>query len=73
MLVIPTTEPKHGEAAFCRYAAQLWNRLPDHIKGAPTVSYLDFKLQLFSETFRELMESTLLYYLFIFDPLCSFS
>ena len=38
LLVILTVRTEHGEAAFSCYAAQLWNQLPDDIKGAPTVA-----------------------------------
>ena len=38
LLVIPTVKTKHGEASLSCYAAQLWNQLPDDIKGAPTVA-----------------------------------
>ena len=53
MLVIPTVRTKHSETAFSCYAAQLWNQLPDDIKGAPTVASFKsrFKTQPFSDAF----------------------
>ena len=53
LLVIPTVKTKHGEASLSCYAAQLWNQLPDDIKGAPTVASFKSRLktQLFSDAF----------------------
>ena len=44
-MVIPTVKTKNGEAAFNCYTAQLWNQLPDDIKGAPTVARFKSRLK----------------------------
>jgi hypothetical protein len=44
VLCIPYTRTKQGEAAFSYYAVQIWNKLPDHVKNAPTIA--NFKTQL---------------------------
>ena len=63
LLVVPAVRTKHGEAAFSWYAAQLWNQLPDDIKGAPIVVSFKARLntQLFSDAFGELTKYTLLF------------
>ena len=45
LLVVPTmNRKKHGEAAFCCYGPKIWNRLPPHLRLAPSVE--SFKAQL---------------------------
>ena len=44
VLCIPYTRTKQGEAAFSYHAVQIWNKLPDHVKNAPTIA--NFKTQL---------------------------
>ena len=43
-IVEPRVQTKHGEAAFSRYAAQNWNKLPAELKSAPTVDIFKSKL-----------------------------
>ena len=53
LFVIPTVRTEHGEAAFSCYAAQLWNKHPDDIIGAPTVASVKSRLktQIVSDAF----------------------
>ena len=38
---------RHGEAAFSRYAAHNWNKLPAELKSAPTVGTFKSQLKTF--------------------------
>ena len=44
-IVEPRVQTKHGEAAFSRYAAQNWNKLPAELKSAPTVNIFKSRLK----------------------------
>ena len=57
----PRVQTKHGEAAFSRYAAQNWNKLPAELKSAPTVDIFKSRLKHFSSPVLmiELVQSTL--------------
>ena len=51
LLVIPKVKTKCGEAAFSLYAAELWNKLPDDVKKAPTID--SFKSILITKLFSD--------------------
>uniref|UniRef100_A0A3B3DKG4 Reverse transcriptase domain-containing protein n=1 Tax=Oryzias melastigma TaxID=30732 RepID=A0A3B3DKG4_ORYME len=53
LLSVPRVRTKHGEAAFSFYAPQIWNRLPENIRSAETLSVFKSRLKthLFSVAF----------------------
>ena len=50
LLIVPRTKSKHGEAAFSHYASHNWNKLPEHIRSAPTLPIFKSKLKTFMFT-----------------------
>ncbi|KAF7657082.1 hypothetical protein LDENG_00031860, partial [Lucifuga dentata] len=54
LLSVPRFRTKHGEAAFSFSAPQLWNKLPQDLRSAPTVTAFKTKLKtlLFSTSFN---------------------
>ena len=50
LLTVPRTKTKHGEAAFCYYATQSWNKLPEDLRSAPTLPVFKTKLKTFMFT-----------------------
>uniref|UniRef100_A0A3B3B5V6 Reverse transcriptase domain-containing protein n=1 Tax=Oryzias melastigma TaxID=30732 RepID=A0A3B3B5V6_ORYME len=53
LLSVPRVRTKHGEAAFSFYAPQIWNRLPENLRSAETLSVFKSRLKthLFSAAF----------------------
>ncbi|KAF7648679.1 hypothetical protein LDENG_00153240 [Lucifuga dentata] len=45
LLSVPRVRTKHGEAAFSFSAPQLWNKLPEDLRSAPTVNYFKTRLK----------------------------
>ena len=60
-IVEPRVQTKHGEAAFSRYAAQNWNKLPAELKSAPTVNIFKSIMLLYY---------SILFFLFLFFCSC---
>ncbi|KAF7668705.1 hypothetical protein LDENG_00294700, partial [Lucifuga dentata] len=54
LLSVPRVRTKHDEAAFSFSAPQLWNRLPEDLRSAPTVNSFKTRLKtfLFSAAFN---------------------
>ncbi|KAF7667413.1 hypothetical protein LDENG_00061870 [Lucifuga dentata] len=48
LLSVPRVRTKHGEAAFSFSAPQLWNKLPEDLRSAPTVTRIKNQDQNFS-------------------------
>ena len=45
LLIVPRTNTKHGEAAFCHYATHSWNKLPEDLRSAPTLPVFKTRLK----------------------------
>ena len=45
LLSVPRVRTKHAEAAFSYYAAQIWNKLPESCRSAPTLASFKSKLK----------------------------
>uniref|UniRef100_A0A3B3CIL0 Reverse transcriptase domain-containing protein n=1 Tax=Oryzias melastigma TaxID=30732 RepID=A0A3B3CIL0_ORYME len=45
LLSVPRVRTKHGEAAFSFYAPQIWNRLPENLRSAETLSVFKSRLK----------------------------
>ncbi|KAF7651872.1 hypothetical protein LDENG_00104180 [Lucifuga dentata] len=50
LLAVPRVKTKHGEAAFSYYAANTWNKLPDDLRLAPTLTAFKSRLKTFMFT-----------------------
>ena len=50
LLAVPRIKTKYGEAAFCHYATNSWNKLPEHIRSAPTLLTFKNRLKTFMFT-----------------------
>uniref|UniRef100_A0A8C5AGY4 Reverse transcriptase domain-containing protein n=1 Tax=Gadus morhua TaxID=8049 RepID=A0A8C5AGY4_GADMO len=47
LLIIPRVNTKHGKAGFSYYATNSWNKLPEDLRLAPTLSTFKTKLKTF--------------------------
>ena len=50
LLVVPRIQTKQGEAAFGHYATHSWNKLPEHLRSAPTLPVFKTRLKTFMFT-----------------------
>ena len=50
LLAVPRIKTKYGEAAFCHYATRSWNKLPEHLRTAPTLLTFKNRLKTFMFT-----------------------
>lgn len=47
LLIIPRVNTKHGEAGFSYYATNSWNKLPEDLRLAPTLTAFKTRLKTF--------------------------
>ena len=47
LLIIPRVKTKHGKAGFSYYATISWNKLPEDLRLAPTLSTFKTRLKTF--------------------------
>ena len=77
LLIIPRVNTKHGEAGFSYYATNSWNKLPEDLRLAPTLTAFLNKIEDFYVCFSFLIYlqyialSKMLFKLFFTLPLFS--